>query len=114
MALLTKELFREGWVRMRAGLSGARPVKAGVRVQRAARFVGGGIADLLYPPSCVSCAAELHERVSSGMDVALCDECLESFELFSEPMCMRCGAPVPAVTSAKRDGCYRCMGRKLW
>jgi ComF family protein len=70
--------------------------------------------DLLYPPSCVSCAVELDERVAPSSDVAVCDECLESIELFAEPMCRRCGAPLPAIGNSKREGCYRCMGRKLW
>jgi ComF family protein len=44
-------------------------------------------------------------------------------ELFGEPMCDRCGGPIPAATAAQREGltpvrkvpgCYRCRGRKLW
>ncbi len=81
------------------------------------------LADLLFPPSCANCAAEMDEAAISGRDVQLCDGCLEEMEIFSEPMCVRCGAPVPgflaeghqaAKVPHARDGCYRCTGRKLW
>ena len=29
----------------------------------------------------------------------LCDSCLEEMEIFSEPMCERCGAPVPGIVA---------------
>jgi predicted amidophosphoribosyltransferase len=44
-------------------------------------------------------------------------------EIFSGPMCVRCGAPVPGIVPVEnqlatnpkaRAGCYRCSGRKLW
>jgi predicted amidophosphoribosyltransferase len=44
-------------------------------------------------------------------------------EIFSGPMCARCGAPLPGISLGEnqamtkpraRDGCYRCNGRKLW
>jgi predicted amidophosphoribosyltransferase len=44
-------------------------------------------------------------------------------EVFSEPMCGRCGAPVPEIfadaaqaptESRSRAGCYRCKGPRLW
>jgi ComF family protein len=34
-------------------------------------------------------------------------------DLIAEPKCVRCAAPLPAYTS-RRDGCFRCDGRKLW
>src|SRR3954454_7301888 len=114
MALLTKRVVEKGWLRLKTGLSNARRPRLSSHVTSAARFVGGGVVDLLYPPSCVSCAAELDERGVAARDVGLCDECFEGMELFSDPMCTRCGAPIPSLASSKRDGCYRCMGRKLW
>jgi predicted amidophosphoribosyltransferase len=88
-----------------------------------AKIARRGIADLLFPPSCASCAAELDETTGSDRDVRLCDSCLDEMEIFSEPMCVRCGSPVPGVVAdeaqvatmpRKRAGCYRCGGRKLW
>jgi ComF family protein len=55
--------------------------------------------------------------------VWLCERCVEAFEIFNEPICDRCGAPVPfapklpsdsAKVAAKDLGCYRCRGPKLW
>jgi ComF family protein len=114
MALLSKTAFHKSWSQIKTRLFIAGRLRTNTRVARAAKFVGVGVVDLLYPPSCVSCAAELDEHVASTTDVALCDACFESMELFSEPMCRWCGAPLPALASSKRDGCYRCMGRKLW
>lgn len=85
--------------------------------------MGAGLADLLFPPSCASCAVELNEANGAGRDVRLCDTCLEEMEIFSEPMCIRCGVPVPGIIADEgqmatkpraQAGCYRCGGRKLW
>jgi predicted amidophosphoribosyltransferase len=52
-----------------------------------------------------------------------CIDCYDSLDLLHEPMCPRCGGPLPqlsnphrkdADTAAKPNGCYRCRGRKLW
>jgi ComF family protein len=71
----------------------------------------------------VSCNAELDERECDGGDVLLCERCLREIEIFAEPMCARCGAPVPAIETNDGEGarpispvsgCYRCRGPKLW
>jgi predicted amidophosphoribosyltransferase len=89
----------------------------------AAKVARRGIADLLFPPSCANCATELDETTGVSGDVRLCEACLESLELFSEPMCGKCGAPVPGIVNQanevvpitpRQDGCYRCTGKKLW
>jgi ComF family protein len=65
----------------------------------------------------------MDESASADRDVRLCDACLEEMEIFSEPMCVRCGAPVSEIFADEdqaatkpraRPGCYRCGGRKLW
>jgi ComF family protein len=98
-------------------------VRSHFNFSRVPKVVGAGLADLLFPPSCASCAAELDEANGGGRDVRLCDACLEEMEIFSEPMCTRCGAPVPGVLADEgqvatkpraRAGCYRCGSRKLW
>lgn len=92
-------------------------------VKSAARFIGRGLADLVFPPSCVSCNAELDDEAAPGHDVSLCGSCLERVEYFSGRLCIVCGAPLPDSTAyASEDvaalrvgnGCYRCAGRKLW
>jgi ComF family protein len=98
-------------------------VRSRFSVSRVRSVVGAGLADLLFPPSCASCAAELNEASGAGRDVRLCDACLDEIEVFSEPMCTRCGVPVPGILDDEgqvatkpraRAGCYRCGGRKLW
>src|SRR4051812_44012341 len=99
MTLLTKTTFRNGWTRLRTGAFWLGRLPRSTKVSGTARFIGRGLVDLLYPPSCVSCAAELDERAVRSRDVHLCDECFEAMELFAEPMCVRCGAPVPAIAT---------------
>jgi ComF family protein len=123
MALPAKATFLNGWQRLRAGARLAGQVQSQFNFSRAVRVARRGITDLLFPPSCANCAAELDQAASAGRDVWLCDTCFDAMELFSEPMCVRCGAPVPRIVpddtqvAAKpraRVGCYRCTGRKLW
>jgi ComF family protein len=82
-----------------------------------------GLTDLVFPPCCVSCNAELTEREGNGGDELLCERCSWEIEIFAEPMCARCGAPVPAIETKDGEGarpispvsgCYRCRGPKLW
>ena len=115
--------FRNGWQRLRG--SGERDVAL------AKRFVGGGdgccgvaLANLVFPPSCVSCEAELDEAAIGERRAALRRRASSEMELFDGPMCERCGAPVPACDGLtngdglppvrKVAGCYRCRGRKMW
>lgn len=80
-----------------------------------------GLTGLVFPPSCVSCGVEL-DGDEAG-DLLLCPVCFDDIEQFEEPLCLQCGAPVPAVTLAEGEvvrpvtaeaNCYRCRGRKLW
>src|SRR6476659_1702742 len=123
MALRTTATFRRGWEWLKDGASRAGRVRPHISASAAAKVVGCGLADLLFPPSCASCAAELDESASADRGVRLCETCLEGMEIFSEPMCVRCGAPVPRAVSVENQlaanpqmhaGCYRCSGRKLW
>jgi ComF family protein len=120
---LTKSTFRNGWQRLREGAGLVVRLPSRFHFSGAATVVGRGLADLLFPPSCACCAAELDESANAGHNVPLCDSCLEEMEIFSEPMCGQCGAPVPesfaykgqaSTESHARVGCYHCGGRKLW
>jgi ComF family protein len=123
MALVTKSSLRNGWHRLREGATLAGRIRPRFNFLGAANVVRRGLADLLFPPSCLSCAAELDERSPARRDVHLCDGCLDEMEMFSGPMCARCGAPLPGIALGEnraatkpraRNGCYRCSGRKLW
>lgn len=83
-----------------------------------AKTVCRGAADLLFPPSCVSCRTELDGSETSIRNVLLCDTCLQEMEIFSGPMCVRCGAPIPGIaseaSSLQKPTCYHCTKPKLW
>lgn len=51
------------------------------------RRVGGAILDLLLPPRCLKCGAEI-----SG-EGALCAECWRGIAFLQPPYCSRCGLP---------------------
>jgi ComF family protein len=100
------------------------------------KLVRRGLGDLVFPPSCLSCFAELDGATMPRRDVSLCGVCLDAMELFSGPVCLKCGAPVPGVRATKGEnssgaeaevdagrsgiaddakrGCYRCARHKLW
>jgi len=62
---------------------------ADVRVGDVAQGIQGivqGLLDLLFPPRCVVC------RRSGSI---LCRTCLASVRAPAEPLCLRCGAPLP-------------------
>lgn len=123
MALDTKTTFRGGWRRLRKGAALAGRVCPRFNVTSVAKTARRGIADLLFPPSCAQCAAELDDSTEGDREVMLCDSCREKMEIFSEPTCVRCGVPLPpalfhhpdvAPSPALPDGCYHCSSRKLW
>jgi hypothetical protein len=65
-----------------------------------ARQIQSGLANLFFPPSCISCGVEMNsgDAASGG---AFCEFCLEEMEFFADPVCELCGAPVPF---ARRPG----------
>lgn len=105
----------------------AEILRAGSRgiasLRRSALRFGGGFADLIFPPCCLSCNVELNAVTPAIRSASLCQECYDDLEIFSDPVCTRCGAPVPFTRAAADSeptpintdaGCYRCRGRKLW
>jgi predicted amidophosphoribosyltransferase len=91
-------------------------------IRDATGFMRRGLAGLVFPPCCVSCGAELDGQTAAA-DVLLCLACYERMELFSGPMCVVCGAPLPQSASFGSSdaskprvprGCFRCAGHKLW
>jgi len=79
--------------------------------------------ELVFPSSCVICSANLHEDGSDVVGPPFCRACYQEFKLLEEPICHRCGGPLPLPNVAQRGnlngdksstGCFRCRGRKLW
>lgn len=65
--------------------------------------VGRGALDLLLPPHCLTCDAEV--RYHGGF----CADCFRSVHLISDPACLRCGAPLTSAAEADAAGaCPRC------
>src|SRR5262245_37199491 len=124
MALRTSTTFRNGWQRLRDGarrMGNAQPSVG--HLSNAAKAARRGLANLLFPPQCLNCTAELDEATSAHGSVHLCEECLDQIEIFAGPMCARCSAPLPVATRGEEqvpiaanmgDGCFRCRGPKMW
>lgn len=69
--------------------------------------------DLVFPPACAGCGAEMFDRREGMTSAPFCDACLDELVLFAGPTCGQCGAPVPDMSDALVR-CVRCRGRKLW
>jgi ComF family protein len=52
-----------------------------------------GIADLVFPPRCVTCDDLLEQHDS----LPFCPSCLHGIRFIRSPLCPRCGAPFPAA-----------------
>ena len=46
-------------------------------------------------------------------DLPFCDDCYESLELLSEPMCRRCGGPLPLLSDAPEYG-HKSAKQRRW
>ena len=52
-----------------------------------------GIADLIFPPLCITCGAILEEHAP----FPFCPPCAEGIHFIRSPLCPRCGIPFPAA-----------------
>lgn len=122
MTRQVKTMLQTGWQRLRSGAAATARLPGRLELPRATAFLRRGIADLVFPPSCVCCDEELDEAASAARSVSICTACFEQMEFFEGPTCELCGAPVPPALASKESsssarrsvGCYRCRGRKLW
>ena len=64
------DVIRNGWHRLKGGAALAVRLPARVDVSGAARFMRRGVADLVFPPSCVSCEAELDAEAAPAQRCA--------------------------------------------
>ncbi len=63
-----------------------------------------GIADLIFPPCCITCD-NLLERHGP---LPLCPSCLDGIRFIRSPLCPRCGIPFP-VTEEEDHLCGDCL-----
>jgi len=64
-------------------------------------------ADLLLPPACNFCGAELPALAEPPL---LCSECRQAFQTLRESVCRRCAAPTGP--DHREDDCPRCRDRR--
>lgn len=77
--------------------------------QPAWRRAGRAGVNLLFPPQCAFCQAEITE---AGGGPLLCDRCLAQFAPDVRPRCQRCAELVP-VGFETEETCGGCRGRRL-
>jgi ComF family protein len=66
-----------------------------------------GIADLIFPPCCITCD-DLLERHGA---IPFCPSCLDRIRFIRSPLCPRCGVPFP-VTEGEDRLCGDCLTEK--
>jgi predicted amidophosphoribosyltransferase len=121
-----KPIVERSWQRLRdATISTAGRIRQ-ARLRAAVKYLQNGVADLVFPPQCVSCDAELSDDLRYG-EALICSECVEQFTIVDDPMCELCGAPLPFAMpdgkapstrptprrKGRATGCYYCRGRKI-
>jgi ComF family protein len=63
-----------------------------------------GIADLIFPPRCITCDNLLEQHGS----LPFCPSCLDGIRFIRSPLCPRCGLPFP-VTEGEDHPCGDCL-----
>ncbi|MBI2825834.1 MAG: ComF family protein [Planctomycetia bacterium] len=91
------------------GIRGARrlvPRPSKARVGGAMRGALGALVDLVLPPCCGWCLAE----IDAGGGVMLCEECQQALAGPRRARCPRCGAAAAAPVEFR---CEQCRGRRF-
>jgi predicted amidophosphoribosyltransferase len=52
-----------------------------------------GIADLIFPPRCITCGVVLEEHVT----LPFCPQCAAGIHFIRSPLCPQCGIPFPSI-----------------
>ncbi len=66
--------------------------------------------DLLLPPGCAACGADLPTDAEPS---GLCGPCRGSFLNFRGPVCGRCSNELPASFSSDQSSCHHCQHERL-
>lgn len=71
------------------------------------RRAGGGLLDVLLPPRCLGCEAEVAQQGT------LCPSCFGGLSVITAPFCTRCGVPFAHAAQAgtEAETCPRCRNR---
>lgn len=77
------------------------------------RALGGGLVDLLYPPSCPGCDGPLPPTDPTGESSALCAACELKLTPMLPPFCEVCGQPYESGSVEGSFRCSNCGGRKF-
>src|SRR5690348_8414504 len=79
------------------------------RLRRAAPIAHGSLVDLLYPPQCAWCKADL---AAAADDISLCDDCRAELAPPVGNWCARCSAAISYAPEVGED-CIYCRGRQF-
>jgi ComF family protein len=88
-----------------------RRLKLGRRFVRHTGSLAGGLLDLIFPPTCAFCLADIPDALSlrEKTESTLCGDCRERLIPSYEAACGRCGYPSPPGGRATPEqGCPHC------
>jgi ComF family protein len=77
--------------------------------RRALPALTGAVADLVYPPRCVSCHLDLQPDPDGADRIAVCHDCRQRLSPPVGNWCLRCGAPCEGPASHVKE-CAHCRG----
>ncbi len=61
-----KTMIQTGWRRLKGGAVSAARLPGRIDVSGGAEFLRRGVSNLVFPPCCISCGAELDAEVCAG------------------------------------------------
>lgn len=95
--------------------SGGRKPGIWWRVGQNARRVGRWGFDLLYPPTCPCCGANVDEDHPcwSASQSGFCSDCLAGYPSLLELNCDRCGVRLGTEGRRQKKACAKCRRRRL-
>jgi ComF family protein len=106
---MLRRRFRVAALMQRLGWLTRPAVELSTRLRRAAPAACGRFIDLLYPPQCSWCKADISEP-SDG--IALCDDCRRQIAPPVANWCHRCSAAIFYVAEVGED-CIYCRGQQF-
>ena len=78
------------------------------KIRRVALELGRGVADVVFPPSCVHCRAIVQPPEDEGFH-HLCALCVSRLDFVRPPHCSTCGHPFYGILEGGRM-CVKCEG----
>lgn len=84
--------------------------RLGRRSHEIGREFFGSCVDLLYPPQCANCEADLPCQPGKTL---LCHQCCRQLLASRGPSCRRCGHRGTTATSDGQQACFHCRSQRL-